>query len=698
MKQPLRVLLVEDSQDDALLLVQELRRGGYQPTYERVETAQAMRAALERQDWQIIFTDQAMPHFSARGALEVLQQSGRSIPLLLVSGNIEAEQVVQLLKAGVQDYINKRDLTRLVPAVERELRQAESNRQRHRAEQQLRLLGTAVSAAANAIFITNGQGEIQWANDAFARLSGYNPADLVGTTPRILKSGVQETPFYEALWQLILAGQVWAGELVNRRKDGMLYTVHQTITPVLDDEGKVSHFIAVQEDISRRKEAEAKVEYLAYHDPLTGLPNRVLFLDRLSQALSRAVRESRLVALLFLDLDQFKLINDTLGHASGDQLLKEVGERVKKCLRAADTVARLGGDEFAIIEAGLASVDGAVHLAERVLRALARPFKLSAQEVNATCSIGITVYPLDDPEGSRLLENADLAMYLAKAEGRNRFAFFRESLNAQTRERRELEVGLSQAVANRQLVLYYQPQVDLVSGAVVGMEALVRWQHPTRGLLLPASFLPIAEASGLILPLSDFIIHEGCAQNRAWQAGPAAGLRLAINVSASHLYNSLLLETVTEALARTGLEPKYLELELTETALIRDEETAVRVMEELHGLGVLFSVDDFGTGYSSLKHLKQLPVKKLKIDQSFVRHLPHDPDDAAIVRATIGLGHELGLRVIAEGVETAEQLAFLKEHRCDEAQGYYFSRPVPPETFEKLLARRVVPAASLVAV
>jgi len=424
MTTPLRVLIIEDSQDDTLLLVQELRRADYQPTYERVETAEAMASALARQEWDIVFTDQAMPHFSAAGALGVLQKSGRDVPILLVSGSIGAEPAVRLLKAGIHDYINKDDLTRLVPAVQRELRQAESNRQRRCAEDELRLLSTAVSTAANAIFITNQNGVILWANAAFLSLSGFDAVDLDNKTPRILKSEIQPQSFYEQLWKTILAGEVWMGEVVERHKNGSLYTVQQAITPMRDKVGLVSHFVTIHEDITRRKEAEARVEHMAYHDSLTGLPNRALFKDRLAQAVLQANRNCRLVAVLFVDLDRFKLINDTQGHAVGDLLLKEVAARLQGCLRGTDSIARLGGDEFVIALTDLPSVDDAARLANKVLYALGQPFLVNGQDIHTTGSVGVTIYPLDDPDGCRLLENADLAMYRAKSEGKNCCAFF----------------------------------------------------------------------------------------------------------------------------------------------------------------------------------------------------------------------------------------------------------------------------------
>lgn len=687
MKTPLRLLIVADSKQAADLLGNELRRSETMPVIEWVETTAALQHALTQEPWDVILADHPTAELSSSEILEVCRHTRLAIPVLLVASTVAVPELVSLLKAGVSDFISKNDLSRLTPAVERAFAEAAGNRERQRTQDQLELLGAAVSAAANAMFITDRQGVIQWANAAFSQLSGYPPDELIGQTPRLLKSGVQPPSFYEQLWHTIRAGEVWTGEVVERRQDGSLYTVQQTITPLRDPAGSVTHFVSVHEDITQRKEIETKVEYLAYHDLLTRLPNRALFQDRLSQALVQARRAGRLVALHFLDLDHFKVINDTLGHAAGDLLLSEVGNRLTRCLRDTDSVARLGGDEFAIIQTNLASVDGAVRLAEKVLQALSQPVQLNGQEVQPTSSIGITVYPLDDPDGTRMVENADLAMYLAKAAGRNRFAFFTPALNAELQARQEVEVGLRRAIGAQELVLHYQPQVSLGNGALVGLEGLVRWHHPTRGLLFPAAFVSIAEASGLILPFTDYLLQLGCAQCQGWHLSGTTRPRLAINISAAHFRDGLLLRSVTEALASTGLEPQYLELELTETALLQDETTAIRLMQELHGLGIHLSIDDFGTGYTSLKYLKRLPVRGLKIDQSFVRNLPHDPDDAAIVRAIIGLAHELGLRVIAEGIETRDQFLFLRDLDCDEGQGYYFFRPQPPEAIPALLEK-----------
>jgi diguanylate cyclase (GGDEF)-like protein/PAS domain S-box-containing protein len=577
-----------------------------------------------------------------------------------------------------------------------ELAQAREWEKREQAHmKQLRLQSVALSSAANAIFITDHEGNIEWANAAFTQLSGYSLEELLGRTPRILNSGVQDRLFYAGLWRTMQSGKVWIGEVVERRKDGQLYVVQQTVTPLLGEDGQLSHFVAIHEDITARKEAEARVQHLAFHDPLTDLPNRALFQNRIPPALAHAHRNQNLVALHFLDLDGFKMVNDTLGHALGDALLKQVAGRLQGCLRSSDTVARLGGDEFAILQTDLHRVEGAAVLARKILDALAEPFYLGGQVVQMSASIGITVYPHDEREPAQLLQNADLAMYHAKREGKNNFQFYTATLNEGMRERLELERDLRLALGQQtgQFVLHYQPQVSLRSpdpwtpatARLIGLEALIRWQHPTRGLLPPAAFIPVAEESGLIDPLTRWALQEACRQNQAWQQAGFPAVRMAVNVSAHNFKHGHLVGAVREVLTATNLPASFLELEVTETVLIKEAEVA-RTVQELHQMGIVFSIDDFGTGYSSMNYLRSLRVDKLKIDRSFVSRLVEDRDGAVIARAIVDLGHGLELRVIAEGVENEEQVRHLREWGCDEAQGYLFSRPLPAEAMGKLLA------------
>ncbi|MFO0791447.1 MAG: PAS domain S-box protein [Pirellulales bacterium] len=552
--------------------------------------------------------------------------------------------------------------------------------------EKLRLQSSALAAAANSIFITNEKGQVTWANAAFCRMSGYALEELLGQTPRIMKSGEHPPSFYKKLWNTILAGDVWSEEVVERRKDGSLYTVHQTITPLKDDHGKIRHFIAVQEDITARKQAESKIHQMAYHDVLTGLPNRIQLQQRLAEATSCARRKSTSVALHFIDLDRFKVINDTLGHSVGDELLVEVAGRLKGCLRAGDLAARLGGDEFAVIQTATDGPAEAAALARRIVEVMAPPFRLAGRDIHTSPSIGISMFPLDGHDEEQLIKNADLAMYSAKKEGRNNFQFFTDSLNSQIRDRLSIEADLHRAIRRHEFVLYYQPQVDIATGALIGMEALIRWQHPTRGLLLPSLFIGVAEECSLIHAISSWVLENACRQNVAWHRAGYPRHRVAVNVSSANFKHADFFGVISGALRRTGLPPRFLELEVTETLLLQDEQVRIAT-PKLKELGVALSIDDFGTGYSSLTYLRRLPVEKLKIDRSFVNGISDASDDAIIAKAIIDLGHALGHTVIAEGVETRKQLEHLRKLGCDEAQGYLFGRPMPAAEFEQLLER-----------
>ena len=550
----------------------------------------------------------------------------------------------------------------------------------------LRLQSSALAAAANSIFITDHQGRITWVNAAFCRLSGFSPEELVNHTPRILKSGKHNAEFYRSIWETILAGQVWSGEVIERRKNGELFTVYQTITPLVDGGGEITHFIAVHEDITDRKNAEARIEQLAYHDPLTGLFNRAELHSRLEQAVEQAKRRSRSVALHFIDLDRFKVVNDTLGHSVGDLLLQAVAKRLEGSLRASDIAARIGGDEFAVLQSDVGDLDEAATLANRLVAALADSFPIHGHDVHMSPSIGISMFPADSRGPDELLRNADMAMYLAKSEGRNNFQFFTPKLNDQLRDRLALESDLHAALDSNEFVLYFQPQLNLQTGRLTGVEALIRWKHPTRGILAPGQFIGIAEECGLIHGITRWVLEQACAQNASWHAAGLPQCRIAVNISSVNFKRGDLCHMVADVLARTNLPPRYLELEVTETVLLQDQ-YVVNAIPSLKKLGVALSIDDFGTGYSSLSYLRRLPVEKLKIDQSFVSGLPDNQDEAIIARAIINLGHALGHTVVAEGVETEEQLAYLRKHGCDEGQGFLFGHPMPASAFEDLLMR-----------
>ena len=557
-----------------------------------------------------------------------------------------------------------------------------------RIEQLSSRLGRILQHSSNEIYIFDAQTLrfVEVSEGALANL-GYRMDELRNLTPIDIKPGMTREQFTTLIQPLRNGEQeMVAFEAVHRRKDGSLYPAEVRLQLSRTENPPV--FVAIIQDITARKHAEARLVYLANYDTLTDLPNRVLLGQRLAKAIDEAEHNERLLAVLFIDLDRFKVINDTLGHDSGDELLKVVAQRLSEAVRPGDTVARYGGDEFVLVLANVAHIDDVTRVVNKILGRLSPAITIGGRELFVTPSIGITLYPFDDRTGDELLRNADAAMFHAKEQGGNSFRFYTAELNARAERRLTLETSLRHALDRGEFLLHYQPQVDLLSGEILGAEALIRWQHPDWGLVSPAEFIPLAEETGLILPIGEWVLAEACAQARAWHDAGHAALRIAVNLSGRQLSQKDLPEIVASVLKRCAVARGTLELEITESLLMQDLEQTADTLDALVRLGVTVSMDDFGTGYSSLSYLKRLPIDVLKIDQSFVRDINADPDDAAIVQAIIAMAHSLGIKVIAEGVETAEQFAFLRQYRCDGMQGYYFNRPVPPEKFAELLRQK----------
>jgi len=560
---------------------------------------------------------------------------------------------------------------------------------RKRIEADLRIAATAFDAQVG-IFVTDADSVILKVNQAFAKETGYSAEEVVGQTPRMFKSGRHGPAFYEAMWESIRHTGGWQGEIYDRRKDGAIYPKWMTITAVKDDNGNTTHYVSTQIDITERKAAEDEMKNLAFYDPLTHLPNRRLLLDRLRQALASSLRSQRYGALLFIDLDNFKILNDTLGHEKGDILLQQVALRLSSCIREGDTVARIGGDEFVVMLEDLSNhVSEAAaqveNIGEKILAWLKQTYLLSGNEYHGTTSIGVTLFGNLQEDMGELLKQADLAMYQAKAVGRNTLRFFDPEMQAAITARVSLEKDLRDAIRDGQILLYFQPQVD-DGGRLTGAEVLVRWRHPVRGLIFPNDFIPLAEDTGLILPLGRQVLEAACDQLVAWVARPEFdNLTLAVNVSVQQLRQPDFVEQVLTVLDRTGADPRRLKLELTESHLMDNVENTIAKMTALKALGVGFALDDFGTGYSSLAYLKRLPLERLKIDRSFVMDVLTDPNDAAIAKTIVALAQSLGLAVIAEGVETEEQRDFLARNGCHAYQGYLFSRPLPLFEFERFV-------------
>ena len=564
----------------------------------------------------------------------------------------------------------------------------------------MRLRDRAIESNVNAIIITDGAPgyAIAYANPAFERLTGYSGAELAGRSTRVLHGNDGDQPGISELVTAVREQREGHAVLRHYRKDGAMFWNDVYVSPVRDEDGEVTHFVSFMHDITAIKAYEIELHHQSTHDALTGLPNRVLLLDRLHQTMTHSERKGHALWVVSIDLDRFKFTNSRLGHKGGDRLLQAVAERLQLALRPVDTVARIGGDEFALM---LLPEQGALSpradQVQRVLDCLAAPLLIDGQELFFTCSAGIAVYPADSADPGALMERADIAMYRAKEMGGNNYQFYTPAMNEKLGERMLIEGALRSALERREFVLHYQPQVDTASGRIVGMEALIRWQHPELGMVAPNRFIPLAEETGLILPVGAWVLRTACQQLMAWRAAGGAGrdsLRVAVNVSARQMAEPDFVQSVAAALAETGLPPACLELELTESQVMNDVERAIAVMHELKKLGVKLAIDDFGTGYSSLAHLKRFAIDVLKIDQTFVRDLTVDPDDAAIVTTIIALAANLKLEVISEGVETLEQMAFLRQHGCRQMQGYYFSRPVPAAALEAVLAEYEARAAA----
>ena len=558
--------------------------------------------------------------------------------------------------------------------------------QRRKDEDSLRQAAAVFDATQEGVLVTDAQQHIVHCNPAFTRITGYSQAEILGQSPSMLKSGRHDKSFYDSLWSALQNRGAWSGEVWNRRKSGEIYPQWQCIRVIHDELGEISHYVAVFSDISALKRSQRELDYLAHHDPLSNLPNRLLFTERVERALERAKIDEQGGAVLLIDLDHFKNINESLGHNIGDLLLKDVGERLGQQLGKRMTLARLGGDEFGLLDEGCSSAEQAAVMAQRLQACLTQSFRINQQELFITASIGISLYPFEAADVGQVLRNADSALFKAKSSGRESYAFYSQELTEHARQRVELASALRHALDHQELRVYYQPLICLRNQEMIGVEALVRWQHPQRGLVAPGEFIPIAEETGLIGAIDSWVLEQSCRQMVAWQI---AGYKLkfvAVNVSSRLFSRGELDVRVAEVLRNTGLDPAHLELEVTESAVMDNPDAALALLQRLRALGIRLAIDDFGTGYSSLARLKRLPVHKLKLDQSFVSGLPHDQDDIAITRAVIALGHSMGLKVLAEGIEQPEQVEMLQQLGCDHAQGYFFGRPQPAEQLTTHLA------------
>ncbi|MBF0583266.1 MAG: EAL domain-containing protein [Magnetococcales bacterium] len=553
--------------------------------------------------------------------------------------------------------------------------------ERKQAEETLLLSRKVFENAGEAILITNAEGHITDVNPAYERITGYRREEVLGKNPNITKSGRHDQAFYQDMWNRLTQEGHWEGEVWDRRKGGEVFPKWVSISAIRNHSGLLTHYVAIFLDISDRKDAEQRLEQLAFYDALTSLPNRLFFRDRLAQAITQARRQETQMALMFIDLDRFKWVNDNLGHAAGDELLKEISQRLKLCVRDSDTVARLGGDEFTIILTDVNGPENAARVAEKLIASVRKPVMLSEQNVHVGASVGIAIFPKDADDLDTLVKFADMAMYQAKGAGRNTFRFVSGNFQAQAHSRMVMEDNLHQALERQELIPYYQPKLHLSDNRLIGAEALVRWVKPDGKLVSPGQFIPLAEEIGLILPIGQRMLAMACRHTVLWTRERACPFQVAVNISSKEFQETGLIKRIVNALEESGLPAERLEIEITESMVIGNVEKAIGVMKGLRNFGISLAMDDFGTGYSALGYLSKFPLNTLKIDQSFVRDLPDCHGNGAVVETVINLAHALKMKVVAEGVETAEQMEYLRQKGCDTIQGYLFGKPMPEAEF-----------------
>ena len=673
---PVNLLFIEDSRDDVQLALLALERDGLRPSWKHVATERELREALKSSTPDAILSDFTMPEFDGLAALKIARDFAPRVPFIFVSGTIGEERAIEAIRLGATDYVLKDNLRRLGTALRRALAEARDRDRVRAAEEERARLVEILEATSDYVGMSDPQGRRIYLNAAGRKLGS-----------EIYPGWVREIIQTEALPAAARKG-LWQGETAMLDAEGKEIPVSQVVIAHRASDGGIRFFSTIARDISERRAYEKRIKYLANYDALSGLPNRNLLGDRTAQAMTHARRVGRPCALIVLDLDRFKLINDSYGRGAGDALLRQVGARIRGAVRDGDTTARLEAASFAVLAADLARADDVLNVTRKVHELFKVPFSIEGHDVHVTLSIGASAFPRDGDNFDALLGNADVAMHRVKANGGKGFQFYAAAMTREATERIEIENALRTAVARRELELHYQPQVDIASGRIRGVEALMRWRHAERGWIPPGQFIPVAEESHLIQPLGDWALAEGCRQLAAWDRAGHNDLQVGINVSAVQFRSAGFVEAVTRALRAQEIDPSRLELELTESELIDDREVAISVLGSLKKLGVRISVDDFGTGYSSLNYLSRLPVDCLKIDRSFVVRVEQGGRDAAIVQAIISLAHSLGLRVLAEGVETKEQLRFLRSHGCDEAQGHLFARPCATDAASSLIASR----------
>ncbi|MDQ6989269.1 MAG: EAL domain-containing protein [Mariprofundaceae bacterium] len=696
----IKILVVDDIEDNLLLLEEILDHDDYN-VVKANSGQQALDILGEDADFALILMDVLMPDMDGFATVSTIKANPAwaDISVVFITALTPNDlSISQGYEYGAVDFIIKPiDVELLEAKVEtfcafyRQKKLLENEiQQRQDLMRQLQLSSSIFENSGEGIMVLDAQGLIQVVNPAFLQHAGYAQPEMINQHIVELHATEQHRFFYEEMWVRVTEMGFWEGEVKSYKKNGQEYPEWLKVSSVLDAQGVVSHYIATYSDINAHANAKQKLYYLAHYDALTELPNRVLFQETLKHAAANVRRNGGRFALFFMDLDRFKVINDTLGHSAGDLLLQEVAGRLFGCIRESDMLSRQGGDEFTSLLLGLKKAEDAGVVAEKMIKALAEPVLIQGQELTVTTSVGISIFPDDTDDIETLLKYADTSMYHAKDQGRNRYAFYSQDVHATSSKRLNLESKLRKALENEEFELHYQPKYAVGSGVVTGMEALVRWNQPELGRVAPLDFIPLAEETGLIVPIGEWILDEACRQNKTWQEAGFPCMRMAVNLSSRQFKDGNMLKMVDKILHKHHLEPDFLELELTESMIMQDAESTIKILQALHGNGIQLAIDDFGTGYSSLSYLKRFPISKLKLDRSFIIGLPDDKDDSKIVTAMITLAHGLDMTVIAEGVETREQLAWLEDAGCDEIQGYFFNAPMSSQDFTVLLQKMSV--------
>ncbi|MEG3640781.1 two-component system response regulator [Magnetococcus sp. PR-3] len=673
------VMVVDDDPAIQTLLCHFMKKIGW--SYVTAEHGQQAIDKIPKDQPDVILMDAKMPVMDGFEACKRIKEDPATahIQILIITSLEDDESINRAYEVGASDYVPKPihwvSLQNRVRFLYKMMM----------AERQLTLTSKVFENTTEGIVVTDSEAQITNVNPSFESITGYDRQEVLGKNINLLQSGRHDSRFYNKMWRTLLDDGKWQGEVWNRRKNGEIYPQWVNISAIRTPDGQTESYVGVFSDLTRIKESEENLLYLSGHDALTELPNRLLFNDRLNQTLAEAADSGSRVAILIVDLDRFKVINDSMGHEVGDNLLTQIADRLKEICPAKTTLARLGGDEFGIILPAMSRNRDASQLAQEVLDRIALPMVINEVEVSIGTSIGMTIFPIDGEKPSTLMRNAETAMYHAKQSGRNNFQFYRSELNTASLARILLESGLRNAVEREEFLLFYQPQMEVATGKLIGMEALIRWQHPEQGMVSPGEFIPLAEETGLVIPMGQWALKEACRQSKVWMDQTGVPLRISVNLSGIQFRLTDFTDMVINTVKESGLPAHFLELELTESIAMGDVEETLEKLTILSDYGVLLAIDDFGTGFSSLSYLKKFPIDTLKIDQSFVRNCTTDSEDAAIIRAFINLAHSLNLEVIAEGVEHEEQLTFLAQESCDEIQGYFYGRPLNAENFETFM-------------